>query len=151
MRVSRFFFAVLLFGGLFGSQTAAARDCFDRADEAFEICEDKCRTNSCFDRCDRKYDDDLMRCEQNADATGDNGCYFGRCPGDESGDRPSDTSKSRTTERTDTSRTTPQQPQVRYASVCMTQWGTCSMLVTIPVGSVCTCYMPTGAFPGIAQ
>ena len=37
------------------------------------------------------------------------------------------------------------------ASYCVTQWGSCPMRIALPVGSYCTCYMPTGNYPGVAR
>jgi len=45
----------------------------------------------------------------------------------------------------------PQPEQPAIARVCMTQYGTCPMMVALPVGSACTCSGEYGVFPGLAQ
>lgn len=42
-------------------------------------------------------------------------------------------------------------PVPQVASACMTQFGTCQMMVPVPVGSACYCINPAGVFPGIAR
>lgn len=46
---------------------------------------------------------------------------------------------------------TTQKSQPSIASVCMTQFGSCPMMVAIPVGSNCTCTTAFGILPGMAQ
>lgn len=43
----------------------------------------------------------------------------------------------------------PPPPQV--ARWCVTQWGSCSMMMALPQGASCTCAMPQGMFPGVAR
>lgn len=45
--------------------------------------------------------------------------------------------------------TSPLPPPV--ARICATMWGSCPMMVPIPVGNYCQCQMPAGIFPGQAQ
>jgi hypothetical protein len=45
----------------------------------------------------------------------------------------------------------PPPPPVPMANACTTQFGSCAMGVAMAVGSQCTCFMPQGNFPGIAQ
>ena len=47
----------------------------------------------------------------------------------------------------------PGRDDYRYqpASVCATSWGVCPMMNAVPIGAPCTCYMPTGNFPGVAR
>lgn len=42
-------------------------------------------------------------------------------------------------------------PQQAIASECMTQYGSCPMMIALPVGSACTCTGQYGVFPGITQ
>lgn len=44
-----------------------------------------------------------------------------------------------------------QASQPAAAGVCVTQFGTCPMMVAIPVGSSCNCSGQFGVFPGLAQ
>ncbi len=44
-----------------------------------------------------------------------------------------------------------QESQPKVARVCVTQYGTCPMMVALPVGSSCNCSGQYGVFPGIAQ
>jgi len=44
-----------------------------------------------------------------------------------------------------------QASQPAAAGVCVTQFGTCPMMVAIPVGSSCNCSGQLGVFPGLAQ
>lgn len=47
-----------------------------------------------------------------------------------------------------------QYPQEQYpqaAQFCVTSAGACQMMVVLPVGSPCTCYMPYGVFHGVAR
>jgi len=44
-----------------------------------------------------------------------------------------------------------QASQPAVAGVCVTEFGTCPMMVQIPVGSSCTCSGQFGVFPGLAQ
>lgn len=41
--------------------------------------------------------------------------------------------------------------QTGVAQICMTQYGSCPMMVALPVGSACTCSGQYGVFPGVAQ
>ncbi len=45
----------------------------------------------------------------------------------------------------------PTQPRGAVAQFCVTPAGSCTMAVPIPVGSICTCYTPVGAFQGVAR
>ncbi|GEM_PF-4788095 len=42
-------------------------------------------------------------------------------------------------------------PQQAIASECVTQYGTCPMMIALPVGVSCTCTGQYGVFPGLAQ
>ncbi|MDO9054056.1 MAG: hypothetical protein Q7U37_09060 [Gallionella sp.] len=42
-------------------------------------------------------------------------------------------------------------PQQTIASECVTQYGSCPMMIALPVGSGCTCTSEYGIFPGLAQ
>jgi len=44
-----------------------------------------------------------------------------------------------------------QMPRPRFATQCVTNAGPCPMAVAMPIGSVCACYTPWGAVPGMAQ
>lgn len=156
------------------AQSATCRkaydSCIDRADRSKDSCEARCSSDSCYSRCDRSYDSRVGVCEDERSActsdaraggkaTGDNGCYFGRCPGDE--DKPTSSSRrtsSRSSSRDDdapatrTARPQPVQPQMpALASVCYATSGPCPMAVALPQGSSCVCYTAYGQFPGVAR
>ena len=42
-------------------------------------------------------------------------------------------------------------PRPPAAQYCVTQAGTCAMVVQLPVGSICACYTPYGAISGVAR
>lgn len=84
-------------------------------------------------------------CEDDADCKGDRICNSdGRCANPDSDKQP----RERPQQSYDNYRSP--QPQI-VARFCVTNVGSCTMAVRIPVGSSCFCPTPYGPISGIAQ
>ena len=83
-------------------------------------------------------------CETDNDCKGDRICESGRCV---NADTDTDNDAPKSSPRSHYSQPSPN----ATATVCLTNFGTCPMMVLVPQGSSCFCRTPSGPLPGIAQ
>jgi hypothetical protein len=135
------------------AQTAEDR-CVARAERALERCEVSCKeSESCLRRCDRTFESAEAACFEGSSATGEQGCYFGKCPEDEE-ESPPERPRQRTADRDPTPlpQTPVPTPAQRWGTICMTQYGNCPMNLSAGlVGAPCYCTGVYGTVWGIAQ